>query len=197
LPAFSNPFSKHCLFTLPSNCNRKETLILLKKFWKKFVLVLKLSIVEEILNILDYSNTTEYPVAIEFYEAGGPVASGYKYLTQVKVFSKAEKIFLSYKEVRDFVSPKPRLVVSNEKELSLDIYKEILVDLINHQVTSLNHNFISDVSSDTKPNFFSFTLGDIINVRFDYLLSHKDTPEFEPYEDIIQSMKNLLFSNLR
>jgi hypothetical protein len=71
---------------------------LLKKFWKKFVLVLKLSIVEEILNILDYSNTTEYPVAIEFYEAGGPVASGYKYLTQVKVFSKAEKIFLSYKE---------------------------------------------------------------------------------------------------
>ena len=156
LPAFSNPFSKHCLFTLPSNCNRKETLILLKKFWKKFVLVLKLSIVEEILNILDYSNTTEYPVAIEFYEAGGPVASGYKYLTQVKVF-----------------------------------------DLINLQVTSLNHNFISDVSSDTKPNFFSFTLGDIINVRFDYLLSHKDTPEFEPYEDIIQSMKNLLFSNLR
>ncbi|MBK9497994.1 MAG: hypothetical protein IPO06_01190 [Leptospiraceae bacterium] len=66
---------------------------MLKKFWKKFVLVLKLSFVEEILNILDYSNTKEYPVAIEFYEAGGPVASGYKYLTQVKVFSKAEKIF--------------------------------------------------------------------------------------------------------
>lgn len=149
------------------------------------------------MNILNYSNIKEYPVAIEFFEAGGPVASGYKYLTQIKVFSKSEKIFLNYKEVRDFVSPKPRLVVSNEKELSQDVYKEILVDLNNHKVTELNRNFLSQATTEDKPNFFSLSLGNIVNIRFDYLIKHKDLPEFENFENIIQLMKNLLFSNLR
>ncbi len=149
------------------------------------------------MNILDYSNIKEYPVAIEFFEAGGPVASGYKYLTQIKVFSKADKIFLNYKEVRDFINPKPRLVVSNEKELSQDVYKEIITDLSHHRITELNHNFLQGITTKDKPNFFSFTLGNAINVRFDYLIKHKDLPEFENYENIIQLMKNLLFSNLR
>lgn len=174
-----------------------ETKILVKKLWKKLPLVSNLSIVEGILNILDYSNIKDFPVVIEFFEAGGPVASGYKYITHIKVFSKSEKVFLSYREVRDFVNPKPRLVVSNEKEIPHDVYKEILTDLNNHKVTELNRNFISNTISEDKPNFFSLTLGNIIRVRFDYLISHKDLPEFEPYEHIIQLMKNILFSNLR
>lgn len=149
------------------------------------------------MNILDYSNTKEFPVLIEFFEAGGPVASGYKYLTQIKLFSKSEKVFLNYKEVRDFVKPKPRLVVSNEKELSMDIYKEMLADLKSYNVTNLNHNFISENPTNEKPNYFVFTLGEIVKVRFDYLTAHKDSQEFEPFENIIQLMKNLLFSNLR
>ena len=153
--------------------------------------------VEGRLNILDYSDTKEFPVLIEFFEAGGPVASGYKYLTQIKLFSRADKVFLSYKEVRDFVNPKPRLVVSNEKELSMDTYKEMLSDLTNFHITSLNHNFVTENSKNEKPNFFSLSLGEIVKVRFDYLTSQKDSPEFEPYENIIQLMKNLLFSNLR
>ncbi len=149
------------------------------------------------MNILDYSNIKDYPVAIEFFEAGGPVASGYKYLTQIKVFSKSDKIFLNYKEVRDFIKPKPRLVVSNEKELSQDVYKEIISDLNHHKITELNHNFLQGITTEDKPNFFSLTLGNAINVRFDYLINHKDLPEFEKYENIIQLMRNLLFSNLR
>lgn len=164
---------------------------------EKVCISFKLIKVEGRLNILDYSDTKEFPVLIEFFEAGGPVASGYKYLTQIKLFSRADKVFLSYKEVRDFVNPKPRLVVSNEKELSMDIYKEMLSDLTNFNVTSLNHNFVLENSKNEKPNFFSLSLGEIVKVRFDYLTSHKDSPEFEPYENIIQLMKNLLFSNLR
>ena len=153
--------------------------------------------VEGRLNILDYSDTKEFPVLIEFFEAGGPVASGYKYLTQIKLFNRADKVFLNYKEVRDFVNPKPRLVVSNEKELSLDTYKEMLTDLVNYNITNLNRNFITENYSTEKPNFFSFSLGEIVNVRFEYSTTHKDIPEFEPFENIIQLMKNLLFSNLR
>jgi hypothetical protein len=164
---------------------------------EKVCISFKLIKVEGRLNILDYSDTKEFPVLIEFFEAGGPVASGYKYLTQIKLFSRADKVFLNYKEVRDFVNPKPRLVVSNEKELSLDTYKEILTDLINYNIKNLNYSFITENSSNEKPNFFSFSLGEIVKVRFDYSISHKDTPEFEPFENIIQLMKNLLFSNLR
>ena len=154
-------------------------------------------IVEESLNIIEYTNPREYPVNIEFFEAGGPVASKYRYSTHIRVFSKSDKIFLYYKEVRDFISNKPRLVVSNEKELSLEVYKEFLIDLLNLKVLEANRSFIPENSQIEKPNFFSLTLGESVSVRFDYLILNKDTVEFEPFEDIIQAMKNLLFSNLR
>ena len=113
-----------------------------KKFWKKFIHFLTLSIAEERLNILEYTNIDTYPVNIEFFEAGGPVASNYKYITHIRVFSKSGKIFLNYREVREFLSGKPRLVVSNEKELSQEVYKEFLVDLLHHRILELNRNFI-------------------------------------------------------
>ncbi|MBP9887055.1 MAG: hypothetical protein KBF93_12210 [Leptospiraceae bacterium] len=149
------------------------------------------------MNILEYTNIDTYPVNIEFFEAGGPVASNYKYITHIRVFSKSGKIFLNYREVREFLSGKPRLVVSNEKELSQEVYKEFLVDLLHHRILELNRNFIPKESNIEKPNFFSITLGDSVKVYFDYLLTNKDTSEFEPFDDIIQAMKNLLFSNLR
>lgn len=145
---------------------------------------------------MDYSNSKEYPIAIEFFEEGGPVASRYKYLTHIKVFSKGDKIFLSYKEAREFVKPKPRLVVANEKELSQDVYKDFLNDLLEHKVNELNKIFPKENPSD-KINFFSFSLGNVYNTRFEYSISHKDTPEFKPFENILQLMRNLLFSNMR
>ncbi|MBK8396624.1 MAG: hypothetical protein IPL26_15495 [Leptospiraceae bacterium] len=149
------------------------------------------------MNITEYTNPKEYPVRIEFFEAGGPVASNYKYSTHIKVFSKSDKIYFYYREERIFLSSKPRLVVSNEKELSIDLYKEFLNDLFEQKILNLNKSFIPENSTLQKSNFFSFELGDSIHIRFDYLLDQLGTPEFESFEDIIQLIKNLLFSNLR
>ncbi|HMV43106.1 MAG TPA: hypothetical protein PK079_14210 [Leptospiraceae bacterium] len=145
---------------------------------------------------MDYSNINEYPVAIEFFEEGGPVASKYKYLTHIRVFSKTNKIYLSYKEAREFISPKPRLVVSNEKELPLDVYKDFLNDLISHKVDELNKIF-PNAKANGKANFFSFQLGNVFQIRFEYSNLDKETAEFKPYENILQIMRNLLFSNMR
>lgn len=149
------------------------------------------------MEILEYTNVSSYPVNIEFFEAGGPVASNYKYVTYIKVFSKSDKIFLNYKEDREFLNGKPRLVVSNEKELSHDVYREFLSELFKNGIQKLNRNFVPENTNIEKPNFFSIKLGEIVRVRFDYLIENKDSSEFEPFEEIIQSMKNLLFSNLR
>lgn len=147
------------------------------------------------MDILEYTNLQDYPVYIDFLESGGPVASHYKYITQIKIFNKSDKVYLNYKEVREFLNNRPRLVVSNEKELPYEIYKEFLLDLFSDNITNLNRNFILENTTHEPANFFSLQLGEALRVRFDYLLIHKNLSDFEQYENIIQSIKNLLFSH--